>query len=243
MRFGLIMAGGLGKRMRSSLPKVLHEINEKPMICYVIEKAFTVDCEKIGIIVGKYYDIIKNKIEEFFPQNDKIVYILQDEPLGTGHAIKCSLTWMKDNLDLDTDILILSGDVPLISTETLSNLLEQDNSILITKTTKPDGCGRIIFNSNNNVEKIIEQKDCNSDQLLIQYINCGIYNIKLYLLLKTIIEIKNLNLAKEYYLTDMIEIANNFGYKINKYELPENKSIEIANINTQEDLVYVKSMI
>jgi len=237
------MAGGLGKRMGSLVPKVLHEINEKPMICYVIEKAFIVGCEKVGIIVGKYYDIIKNKIEEFFPQNDKILYILQDEPLGTGHAIKCSLTWMKDNLNLDTNILILSGDVPLISTETLSNLLEQDNSILITKTTKPDGCGRIIFNSNNNVEKIIEQKDCNPDQLLIQYINCGIYNIKLYILLKTIIEIKNLNLSKEYYLTDMIEIANNFGYKINKYELPEDKTIEIANINTQEDLVYVKSMI
>jgi UDP-N-acetylglucosamine diphosphorylase/glucosamine-1-phosphate N-acetyltransferase len=243
MRFGLIMAGGLGKRMGSSLPKVLHEINEKPMIYYVIEKAFRTNCEKVGIIVGKYYDIIKNKIDEFFPQNDKIVYILQNEPLGTGHAIKCSLRWMKDNLDLDTDILILSGDVPLISTETLNNLLEQDNSILITKTTKPDGCGRIIFNSNNNVKKIIEEKDCSSDELLIQYINCGIYNIKLHILLETIIEIKNLNLAKEYYLTDMIEIANNFGYKINKYELPEDKTIEIANINTQADLAYVKSMI
>jgi UDP-N-acetylglucosamine diphosphorylase/glucosamine-1-phosphate N-acetyltransferase len=243
MRFGLIMAGGLGKRMGSSLPKVLHEINEKPMIYYVIEKAFRTNCENVGIIVGKYYDIIKNKIDEFFPQNDKIVYILQNEPLGTGHAIKCSLRWMKDNLDLDTDILILSGDVPLISTETLNNLLEQDNSILITKTTKPDGCGRIIFNSNNNVKKIIEEKDCSSDELLIQYINCGIYNIKLHILLETIIEIKNLNLAKEYYLTDMIEIANNFGYKINKYELPEDKTIEIANINTQADLAYVKSMI
>lgn len=243
MRVGLIMAGGLGKRMKSTISKVLHEINNIPMICYVIEKAFEIGCFQVGIIVGKYFEMIKNKIDEYFPLNDKIFYIFQDEPLGTGHAIKCALPWMKDNFDINTDILILSGDVPLISTETLNNLLKIDNSILITKINKPDGCGRIIFNQENNIVKIIEEKDCSLDEKNIKYINCGIYNIKLYILLDTIYEIKNLNSSKEYYLTDMIEIINNFGYKINSYDLPENKFIEIANINTQEDLLYIKSII
>ena len=239
MRFGLIMAGGLGKRMNSSLPKVLHEINDKPMIYYVIEKAFQAGCNQIGIIVGKYYEIIKMNIDTYYLNDKRIIYIIQEEPLGTGHAIKCSLNWMETNLNINTDILILSGDVPLISIKTLENLLKKENSLLITKTNNPTGCGRIIFNSENNVEKIIEEKDCNSDQREIKYINCGIYNIKLKVLLETINKITNNNMAKEYYLTDMIEIANNNNININTYELPEDKTIEISNINTQEDLANI----
>ena len=243
MTFGLIMAGGLGKRMGSTLPKVLHEINNKPMICYVIEKAFEIGCTEIGIIVGKYYEQIKSKICEYYFNDTRIIYIEQNEPLGTAHAVKCALKWMETNLDIKTSILILSGDVPLISVNTLKNLLVKDNSILITKTDKPDGCGRIIFNSNNNVEKIIEEKDCKPEQKNIKYINCGLYNIKLTVLLETIHKITNKNMSQEYYLTDMIEITNNLGYKINSYNLPENNFIEIANINTQEDLLYIKSII
>ena len=242
MIFGLIMAGGLGKRMSSSLPKVLYEINEKPMIYYVIEKAFQAGCKQIGIIVGKYYEIIKSNIDVYYLNDTRIIYIIQEEPLGTGHAIKCSLDWMENNLDKNTDILILSGDVPLISIKTLENLLEKENSLLITKTNNPKSCGRIIFNSQNNVEKIIEEKDCTLDQKEIKYINCGIYNIKLRVLLETINKITNNNIAKEYYLTDMIEIANNHNININIYELPEDKVIEITNINTQEDLAYVNNL-
>ena len=239
MRFGLIMAGGLGKRMNSTLPKVLHEIYDKPMIYYVIEKAFQAGCSQIGIIVGKYYQVIKMSIDTYYLNDNRISYIIQEEPLGTGHAIKCSLDWMQQNLDINTDILILSGDVPLISINTLKNLLNKENSLLITKTNNPTGCGRIFFNSENNVEKIIEEKDCTEEQREIKYINCGIYNIKLRVLLETINKITNNNMSKEYYLTDMIEIANNNNIKINTYELPEDKTIEVANINTQEDLANV----
>jgi hypothetical protein len=168
---------------------------------------------------------------------------MQEEPLGTGHAIKCSLDWMQQNLDINTDILILSGDVPLISINTLKNVLDKENSLLITKTNNPKGCGRIIFNLENNVEKIIEEKDCTEEQREIQYINCGIYNMKLRVLLEIINKITNNNVAKEYYLTDMIEIANNNNIKINTYELPEDKTIEISNINTQEDLANIINLI
>jgi UDP-N-acetylglucosamine diphosphorylase/glucosamine-1-phosphate N-acetyltransferase len=243
MKFGLIMAGGLGKRMGSLLPKVLHEINCKPMIYYVIEKAFEIGCTQIGIIVGKYHEQIKLKIDEYYLNDSRIVYIEQKEPLGTGHAVKCALNWMNLHLNVNTDVLILSGDVPLISVNTLQNLLQKDNSILITKTDKPDGCGRIIFNLNNNVEKIIEEKDCTIDQKNIKYINCGIYNMKLRLLLETINKITNENMAQEYYLTDMIEIASKLDYKIETYELPKERLIEVANINTLADLEFVKQNI
>jgi bifunctional N-acetylglucosamine-1-phosphate-uridyltransferase/glucosamine-1-phosphate-acetyltransferase GlmU-like protein len=150
---------------------------------------------------------------------------------------------MEKNLEINTDILILSGDVPLISINTLKNVLDKENSLLITKTNNPTGCGRIIFNLENNVEKIIEEKDCTEEQRKIKYINCGIYNMKLRVLLETINKITNNNVAKEYYLTDMIEIANNNNIKINTYELPEDKTIEISNINTQEDLANVINLI
>ena len=107
----IIMAGGLGKRMNSSLPKVLHLINNKPMIVNIIETVLMLNLNQIFIIVGKFKDIIQTTIEKYIV-SDLIEYVIQEEPLGTGHAIQCCYNNLLLNHNLKT--LILSGDVPLI---------------------------------------------------------------------------------------------------------------------------------
>jgi len=137
MKFGLIMAGGLGKRMESSVPKVLHQINEKPMICYVIETGIKAGCEKIGIIVGQYRPIIEQTILSWGFDNSQIIFIDQPEPLGTGHAVACAL----NHIPSSSQVLILSGDVPLISVDTIKELMENTNSILVNRIPNPKGYG------------------------------------------------------------------------------------------------------
>lgn len=170
----IILAGGKGKRMCSDLPKVLHHVKNPfnktqsyPMIIHILIKAIKLNIKRIFIIVGEYKDIIKSTIDEFIKNNlitepDIIEYVFQSEALGTGHAIKCTLPYIeKYNND---HALILSGDVPLISLNTLINLTkEEDNKLLITELDNPFGCGRIILEQ-NELSKIVEEKDCNDEE-------------------------------------------------------------------------------
>ena len=178
--------------------------------------------------LGRYYD----ENEEY----DKIEYAYQEEALGTGHAIMCSLY----NLAQYTEhkVLILSGDVPLISKETLSSLnSEYEDRMLITDLDIPKACGRIIFNEDKTkVDDIIEEKECNNEQKLINYINCGIYQITVQNLFKFVPLIDNNNKTGEFYLTDIVKLMKNNREQIGFYDLPKEKQYEIKNVNTKEDL-------
>jgi len=235
----IILAGGLGKRMNSDLPKVLHRINDKPMIFFVIQNAIRVGSKKILIVVGKYRDIIQHQIEEYFPKNDIFEYIDQPQALGTGHAIQCCMPYFTSNhIPKSTSVLILSGDVPMLHHKTLSKLSLFNNSVLITNSENPHGCGRIIFgNRTGTMKKIVEEKDCTTIEKNIKYINCGIYHASVDTLLRTIPHIQNKNASSEYYLTDFIEIALKSGIKIQYYELPREDQYQVMNINTTEQLL------
>jgi UDP-N-acetylglucosamine diphosphorylase/glucosamine-1-phosphate N-acetyltransferase len=234
------MAGGLGKRMNSEIPKVLHLVKGKPMLCYVLEKALEVGSEHILIVVGKYKAQIQKKIAKYFSVYEyfKFTFIDQAEPLGTGHAIQCCLPFFHEKKidSINSHVLILSGDVPLIEKNTIQQLLQKPNTILITKLENPFGCGRIVFRE-NYIEKIIEEKDCTLEERKIQYVNAGIYHFTLDVLFKSLPKIKNENVNKEYYLTDIVEIAGNLSF----YELPKEKQIEIININTPTELEFVNN--
>ena len=239
------MAGGLGKRMESTLPKVLHKVNLQsevnisyPMIIHVIIKALTINPKKIFIIVGKYKNIIKETIDEYI--NLKIItnpelieYVLQEESLGTGHAIMCTLPYITEFCN--SQAIILSGDVPLISTETLINLIDSNNKLLITELDNPSGCGRIIM-EDNKIINITEEKDCNENEKQIKLVNCGIYQIKVLDLLNLIPQINNNNKAYEYYLTDIVSLMINNNIILEYYNLPKKNQFEITNINTKDDL-------
>lgn len=232
------MAGGLGKRMNSELPKVLHKLIGYPMIIHVIKSSLKLKPKKIVIIVGKYKTIIDNTIKVYLTDYEYsfIEYANQEEPLGTGNAVMSSLFNL--SLYVEDRALILSGDVPLISIETLNSLCNNnEDKMLITKLECPFGCGRIIFNKEcDKVLDIIEEKESTDEQKNIKYVNCGIYQISISNLLRFLPLIDNNNKSKEYYLTDIVKIMKNHNSPINFYELSPESHFEIKNVNTQKDL-------
>lgn len=231
----LLMAAGLSKRFmkHSDTPKVIYPINGIPMIIYIINQVLELNnVEKIFIIVNNvYYNKIKECVDNFI-NNNIIEYIFQDEPNGTGGAIKSTLEYIKKYND---NALIISGDTPYIKKETIQELVNKTNSMLITKLDEPKHNGRIII-KNNSITEIVEFKDCNEEEKNIKYVNCGIYNFEILNLLKFIPLLNNQNKANEYYLTDIIKMMNNDNIIINYYDLEKDKQIEIYNINTMEDL-------
>ena len=242
----IIMAGGLGKRMNSEIPKVLHLVKGKPMLCYVLEKALEVGSDHILIVVGKYKTQIQKTIAKYFSVYEffKFTFIDQENPLGTGHAIQCCLPFFhnhENKIDpITSQILILSGDVPLIEKDTIQQLLQKPNTLLITKLENPFGCGRIIFRE-NYIDKIIEEKDCTEEEKKIEYVNAGIYHFNLDVLLTCLPKIENKNANQEYYLTDIVEIARENEIPLGFYELPKDKQIEIINVNTSAELEMVNN--
>lgn len=238
----IILAGGLGKRMKSLLPKVLHIVNGKPMICHVIECALQMNSVMILIIVGKYKEIIEKTIKEYI-KTDKIKYIIQEEPLGTGNAITSCIPFLKEIDTLENEqFLILSGDVPLIKYDTLMYLMnykKMENCLLSFIIENPKGYGRILSNENGEIEKIIEENDCTDIQKEITSVNCGIYSVNFKTLLLSL-KIKNENMANEYYLTDLIELAYKDGQPFYEFVLLKEKQNEILNINSKEDLEKIK---
>lgn len=242
----VIMAGGLGKRMKSSLPKVLHKISGIPMICHLLLRLkilkHIINIEKIILVVGKYKDIIKSELEKY-EQIPEIEYVIQDEPLGTGHAIKCCINELRKFPE--SDVLILSGDVPLLQQSTMNKLINMNEKVKLITTilSDPTGYGRIIKN-NEKFDKIIEQKDCNKKEFEIKEINCGIYAIKSEYLCKYLPNLKNNNSQGEYYLTDIIEmIKREEGLDVGLLKIPQENVYEILGVNTIEQLKDLEKLI
>jgi len=229
----LIMAGGLGKRMKSELSKVLHLLKEKPLIVHVIETALKINPIKIGIIVGKYRNLIEMTINKYLKDTSKIEYIIQPDALGTGHAIMCCKDFLSNYKN--SSVTILSGDVPLIKSDTLKRLNTSLNNceatILINKLDNPYGYGRIIVDKDQFV-KIVEEKDCNDRERKVDLVNSGIYSFKTEPILNNICKITNNNKQNEYYLTDIFNFIDkkfiDLVYLENKYE--------VMGVNTPEQL-------
>jgi bifunctional UDP-N-acetylglucosamine pyrophosphorylase/glucosamine-1-phosphate N-acetyltransferase len=244
-----IMAGGLGKRMDSGsdLPKVCHQvkcfIDNKfyPMIVHVILTALGIDAKAIYVIVGKSKLVIEQLISKYLtPEQFRLIHwIHQEEPLGTGHAILCGLPELKAHPNTPT--IILSGDVPLITTYTLEELLGTGttNKLLITELDEPTGCGRIRLNNlgdSDQVVKIIEEKDCEPEEREIKLVNCGIYQINSDDLVNLLPKITSANKSNEYYLTDIIGLMQEANIPVEYYCLPKDQQYEIKNVNTKKDL-------
>lgn len=235
----IIMAGGLGKRMNSNLPKVLHCIKEKPMLVHVVEQALLLNPTKILIVVGKYKEVIKNTLNDYIniDKTNKLIYVHQEEPLGTGHAIQCCLPELI-NFQRNSITLILSGDVPLLQHDTLKTFLQHNNeaTLMTTLLDNPTGYGRII-EDNNIFTKIVEEKECLTNEKLVNKVNCGIYAFNTELLCKYITKLDNNNSQHEYYLTDIIKIIKcNENIIINTFDIPKKIQYQIMGVNTTDQL-------
>jgi len=234
----LILAGGLGKRMQSELPKVLHKLGDKPMLVRVLESTNALNPQKIYIVVGKYKDIIKETLEQYLDINN-VVFVDQPDAQGTGHALQCARSELlkHDNKD---QLLVLSGDVPLLSTDTMKSMMKTQDypvKLMTTDVENPTGYGRIITDDRDVFQKITEEKDCNDQERAVTLINAGIYTFNVGLLCKYLPFIQNNNAQNEYYLTDIFEIMINQGdVEIGLVYLPAERAIELTGVNTKEQL-------
>lgn len=208
----IILAAGEGTRMKSKKPKVLHELFHVPMICHVIKAAQACDTEALCVVVGHKAEEVKNAIAE-----ESISFVLQTQQLGTGHAVMQAMDFIEE----DKNILILYGDTPLITKESLLDLLafheKENNSVSIVSAIleNPEGYGHIIRDKNGNFLKNIEHKDASEQEKKVKEINTGIYCFKGSALKTALSKLTNHNTQGEYYLPDTLEIILQSGGTVN----------------------------
>lgn len=208
----LVLAAGQGKRIKSDLPKVLHKVCGKEMVNHVIDSIRKSGINDVDVIVGKGAELVKERTSD-----RNVSYSLQEEQLGTGHAVRCAEDFLKGKKGV---VAVFAGDTPLIKQSTIERLfnehIENKNAatILTSMVEDPTGYGRIVRDSNNEVLKIVEHKDCNEEELKIQEMNTAIYCFDIELLVSSLGKINNNNNQGEYYLTDVIEILKSEGKKI-----------------------------
>lgn len=223
----VILAAGKGTRMYSDLPKVLHTIAGKPMVKHVIDTAHQLGSENIHLIYGHGGDLMRTHLA-----NEQVNWVLQTEQLGTAHAVQQAAPFFKDN----ENIVVLYGDAPLITKETLEKLIEAkpENGIalLTVNLDNPTGYGRII-RENGNVVAIVEQKDANADQLNIKEVNTGVMVSDGAGFKKWLARVGNNNAQGEYYLTDLIALANQDNCQVIAVQATDVMEVEGANNRLQ----------
>ena len=231
----VILGAGKGTRMKSALPKVLHEIFGKTLIGWVIDAVSGLQYKTECIaIIGYKADLVKQYL------NDKYEYVTtatQTEQLGTGHAVAQAIPLLKNYYGT---VIILCGDTPLITTKTLDNLInyhEQNNCDLTVMTAEfenPTGYGRIIRNRSDEVINIVEERDATESIKAVKEVNTGVYCLNWAKMRKAFTELNNNNAQGEYYLTDIVEWARNSGYKTFGYKMSDNR--EMFGINSRKQL-------
>lgn len=228
----VILAAGKGTRMNSDLPKVIHKCMGQPMVHYAINAAKDAGAYDVCVIVGYKAKEVKEAIY------DIVSYEEQKEQLGTGHAVKCAL----DFIGLEGDTIILCGDTPLITGETLASLVAQHrreaNGVTVLSAMLDDatGYGRIIRDVDGTFSKIVEQKDATEEEQAVKEINSGIYVFNSEALSASLSMLNNDNAAGEYYLTDTIALIKKIGLKVSAMPLEGSAIDEIRGVNTLEQL-------
>ena len=224
----VILAAGKGTRMRSDLPKVLHKVANKPMVEHVIDTARSLKPDAINLIYGHGGDQLQQAIA-----GDDLTWVEQREQLGTGHAVQQVIPHLKSN----EKVIILYGDVPLLTESTLIKLVTASANTslgLLTMTlAEPTGYGRIVRNERRSVTGIVEQKDANAQQLAIDEVNTGIMIADSDKLKGWLEQLSNDNAQKEYYLTDIVEMAAQEGVNIATAQPDNAQEVEGANNRQQ----------
>lgn len=228
----VILAAGKGTRMKSDLPKVMHQFLKKPFLQMVLETAKELKPNRIIPVIGYKSEIIREHFKEL-----DLEFVEQKEQLGTGHAVQQAISKINSKLTM-----ILYGDVPCINKDDLINLYrksEKTQLALITfKKSNPKGFGRIVRDNNQKIAKIVEEKDSNDAEKEINEINTGIMCVESALLKNLLSSITNDNAQKEYYLTDIIKLA--VDAKINVDNIEAKNEYTIQGVNSIEELVQLE---
>jgi bifunctional UDP-N-acetylglucosamine pyrophosphorylase / glucosamine-1-phosphate N-acetyltransferase len=230
----VILAAGQGKRMKSALPKVLQPLAGAPLLQHVLNTAKQLQPAQICVVYGHGGAEVRDALH-----HEKVTWVEQAQQLGTGHALQQALPVLPD----EAMILVLYGDVPLLQAATLTELCAQANagalSLLTMEFDDPTGYGRIIRNTQGQVEAIVEQKDATPMQLTIREGNTGVMAIPAAFLKRALAKLKNNNAQGEYYLTDIVALAVQGGIKVNP--VLATSMVEVLGVNDKRQLAQLEA--
>ena len=237
---GVILAAGKGTRFKSNQIKILHNLLNVPMVCYVVRALEEVKPEKILVVVGHQKEKVKEVLASY-----NIEFIEQFEQKGTAHALMCCKKVFEENIE--KDVLVLYGDAPLIQPELLKTLIyshQNSNNVatlVIAELNSPHGYGRIIRDREGHIMKVIEERNADEEERRIKEVNTGIYMFKISELLPALSQISLDSIKKEYYLTQIVEIF----YKMKKPvgEIKTDQIEDILGINTRLELAHAISIL
>ena len=235
----IILAAGIGKRMKSDLPKVLHELSGRPLVQWVVRAAKRLMPERIIVVTGRGGEQVRESLNGF-----NVSFARQAEQLGTAHAVLQA----KERLRGFTgDVMVLSGDVPMVTAGTLKRLLDLSRrqecalSFVTAQIEDPTGYGRVLRGSGGEVEAIVEERDATREEKAIKEINGGVYLFDSLFLFETLPGISAANDQKEQYLTDVVKMALERGQKVAALKLAD--PAEIAGVNSREELEQLNKVV
>jgi len=232
----LVLAAGLGTRMRSDLAKVLHELDGRPLVNHVCRTATALAPESIFVVVGHQAEDVKKAVLNEL-DGQKVVFVTQEQQLGTGDAVNAARGSLENS---DSTLVVLSGDVPMIRHETLAALVQHHHrdgetacTILTVRLSDPAGYGRIVRRDDGEFDRIVEQKDATDEEKQINEINAGIYCFNARKLFSALTAVKNNNSQGEYYLTDVPALLNDAGEAVTIFQHGDAQEIEGVNNRAQ----------
>lgn len=227
----IILAAGKGTRMKSTMPKVMHQLVGMPLISHVLSALTPLSPEKTLVVLAPEMDLVRQVVSKF---DSNIKFATQNEQLGTGHAVRMTESELKGYTG---KILVLCGDAPLITSGTLEKLLEVSQSaeivVLGMRMDNPTGYGRLLVDANGQLEEIIEERDATQEQKAINLCNSGLIAVSGKYLFSLLEKLTSNNNAGEYYLTDIIALADDIGLHCHVVVAD---SSELSGINTRAQL-------
>jgi bifunctional UDP-N-acetylglucosamine pyrophosphorylase/glucosamine-1-phosphate N-acetyltransferase len=224
----VILAAGQGKRMRSSLPKILHPLAGRPLLSHVLDTARALAPRRIIVVHGNGAEQVRTAFADA-----QVEWALQAEQLGTGHAVQQALP----SISPDADVLILYADVPLVRSDTLKRLLDAGRDGLAVMTAEladPTGYGRIVRQASGNVARIVEQRDASASELALREVNAGFMAMSARRLAGWLGKLTNRNAQREYYLTDVVSLAVGEGVPVRAVKVDD--AWEVAGVNSKREL-------
>jgi len=232
----VILAAGKGTRMTSDLPKVLHTVNDQPMVSLVIDVVAKVPADPICVVMGYRAELVETAC-----RNKPVEFVLQAKQLGTGHAVQQCEKTLEDFVGT---VIVLNGDVPCLQPGTIRDFVAEHHrtaaaaTVLTTVIDAPKGYGRIIRDTDASLVKIVEEKDATEEERKIQEINSGLFCFEKRELFDILGGVDCNNSQQEYYLTDVIALLKAKGRRVAAFCIEDQR--EVAGVNTEEELEEVR---